>query len=245
MWCTFHLHYNRYLVAKSYAMPARKTVKHQLDLFTKRFSKQKREPFKNIEQRIKLAVTLMESVTQQKFANSQSTRTVKNAARKNFVINIVTAFEIYFNEIIVANIGKWSQSGIDEILGKEKITLLEALEFRKGTRIHAEHLIVFHNRLQNPDSINKLFTTLIGQDFFKALDDHTILLTDFDRDESYDESLETLVSNWKQKFYELYTLRNRIAHEDVATDLKKDFINEIGRLAYAIAYIVMDYIYHR
>lgn len=209
-------------------------TKTQLDAAKKLMKGPKLSSGFSLVKRAIVALDLVQKCSYQKYDAA-----IVNQARKNFITNIVTALEIFFKDTVLENKGHWPSDGFEKLL-KEKITLLEALNFRKGSKLEAEHLILYALPFTNPDAIQNLFSTLIGRDFWNELDKHRLLEDDDDPSKTL-ITINDLCRNWKAKLYILYDNRNKIVHEDIANPIRKQYPNEVMELVLSLSQAMPSY----
>lgn len=169
---------------------------------------------------------------------------VRLGARKNFLTNAVTALEIFFRDVLIENSGRWSETGFDELL-KEKITLSEALQFAQIPQIRPEHIVSSTLSFKNPDSINNIFSKLIGKDFFAAIDKFEFVPDGYEEEEvgrpENVVSLKHLGFDWNKSFYDLYSLRNRVVHEDSVKKLSASKVQHFEVLVVYMSWVIQFY----
>ena len=107
---------------------------------------------------------------QQEIEESSKDDKIKSQARKNLVINFVTALEVYFRDIIIEFAGKWDADGFTFLL-KEKISLNEAFDLFSNAKVSKEMIIAKFSSFQNLESINFVYGNLLAtKDFVGDLD---------------------------------------------------------------------------
>lgn len=86
---------------------------------------------------------------------------IKNWAHQNLIINLVTALEVFFKDLIVENKDKWHSTGFSELLS-QKISLNEAYDLFKISNINIskELIVARFSSFQRIDSIDHVFTCL-------------------------------------------------------------------------------------
>jgi hypothetical protein len=205
------------------------TIKTRLDLLAKRFKVKEGAEWN-------LRINLAQPGYLWAFVEKGADTELKQVARKNFLVNIVTCFEIYFKELLIEHSGKWPKQRCDELLAREKISLSEALTFRQGSKLTPEHLIVFAIPLQNPNAINKVFSTLLGVDFFEAVDKYRVN----DQEENF--SLNSYLGEWRADFYKLYEIRNAIVHDGFPNKVSLKDTMRIDEISQFLSLFISFYI---
>ncbi len=103
-----------------------------------------------------------ESVSLVNFVESKAkSRLIKLNARKNYVVDLATAAEVYFKDLVKIlpefKIVKTNQSGISDLLN-ETITLVDAFNlFRKrhfGKSLRMGDIIAINNKFENLEKID-------------------------------------------------------------------------------------------
>jgi len=146
-----------------------------------------------------------------------SDRKIKIEARKNFIINCVTATEVYFKDIVkilsVSPEVKESSDKIKELL-KEKIRLWEAYvlfvkkKFRLGDVINS----IFS--FQNLEEIDYVMSKILNIKFLNLIENYKADLDEGDREYYGVNSicLKTDLPKWRKYLAEVFRLRNDFIH---------------------------------
>jgi len=133
---------------------------------------------------------------------------LKVEARKNFIINCVTALEVFLKDMLVGLLENADFPTLNELLN-EKITLWEAYRLFYRNKVSAGELLAIKYSFQNLEQINLLFSKLIGKKF----------LTEIGNFEVKDDSgrikfvLNIKYPDWKEKLAELFELRHNFVHQ--------------------------------
>lgn len=150
---------------------------------------------------------------------------IRNEARKNYIVNIVTALELFCVESIIQRKGKWNNEGATLLLNdKEKVSLIELIEIIKIGKVLKEDLIIKYYSFQNAQIVNKVFSNLIGEikgsdkqpQFFINLISMNINDSDFGG-----KTIDKKMPDWYENFNRLFETRHKIIHEDLSTPIKK------------------------
>ena len=156
-------------------------------------------------------------------------RYVKIEARKNYIVNIVTALEVFIKDTIRNN--SFPIERQKELL-KDKVTLWEAHELFKSNGIRTEAIIADYYSFQNLDVINRVLSTLYNNKILVEID-NTDLFTEA---EHKDLSIKTGRPNWKQELIDLFEIRHDSIHDINFTKvIGKKKTNELGISALAFA----------
>lgn len=156
-------------------------------------------------------------------------KAVKNQAKKNFIINMVSCLEVLLKEIIVENRGNWNRDGLDSLL-KEKITLLDAFDLFKDYRPAKEDLLSISASFQNLQSIETVFDKLTKKNFLYEVGQYSYEFTD-EQKRLFAKS-DTLVFNrdipgWKKLLMQIYEHRHTFVHEST---YKKEIDIDVSRI---------------
>ncbi|PKH50941.1 hypothetical protein CXF68_09705 [Tenacibaculum sp. Bg11-29] len=95
---------------------------------------------------------------------------LKVQSRENLIINSVTALEVFIKDSIKGDLYYFAPEKQKNLL-KEKISLYEAYELFRKTKIETEDIIAGYYNFQNLDSISYVLGVLTGRDFFKCIND--------------------------------------------------------------------------
>jgi len=126
-------------------------------------------------------------------------------ARGQFVTSLVTAFEVYFREMLRKAIddGRIDVQKIPE-LQKRNIPISD-LEWIKKKRVSVGEIICLGHNFQNLDNIERVFSAVIGEDFISAIRKHVFNIPEIG---------EWRVSkDFYQRVEELLRLRHTFVHE--------------------------------
>jgi hypothetical protein len=163
------------------------------------------EAIASFQERMKLAFDLAS------YFDDVDREELKNAARKNALINMVSALEVYFRDLIVERNGCWAIGGFADLL-KEKMSLNDAYDCFKDTTVTKEALVAHYYSFQNIESIANIFGCLASCDFLKCIDDAEYLafagdcpIGHYDFHHSFPE--------WKKLLVVIFNTRHRIVHE--------------------------------
>ncbi len=140
--------------------------------------------------------------------NSKTHKDLKLEARKNFIINCVTALEVFLKDMLVGLLENVDLPKLNELLN-EKITLWEAYKLFYRNKVSAGELIAIKYSLQNLEQINLIFSKLIEKKFLTEIGSFDVKdergRTKFVLDKKYPD--------WKERLAELFELRHRFVHQ--------------------------------
>jgi len=177
-----------------------------------------------------------------KSSNLPEFRNNKQLIYRNYLTNCVTAIEIYFKHIIIENSGYWQKDGVDKLFKDRKISLIEALNFRKGAQLKAEHLIVYSLSLKGIDAIQVVMSALVGKDFFEELEAFQISVKDDKKNKTTIKTIKDINKRWRADLVKLYELRNKYVHDDFTQKLSDEYIKSISPLMLLFAEVLTRYL---
>jgi len=140
--------------------------------------------------------------------SSKSPKELKIEARKNFIINCVTALENFLKDTIfgLTEIGNLSAR---EILKEEKISLYDAYKLFVDRKVSLGELIVVRFSLNNLEQIDYLMSTLIGSKFLDEVGEFEVK----DEDNNLKFTLNNRFPEWRNRLSELFRLRHLYVHQ--------------------------------
>jgi hypothetical protein len=137
-----------------------------------------------------------------KLEDVRSSPRMLNHARRFSITHLVSLIEAYLKDVIIVNAGKWDKAGVDELL-KESIPLNDAFQLFKERKLKKENLIAHSKGFQNLESIDKVFSALLGKPFIKSLkalkSDHPLFAMS--------------KSDIAEELTQMFMLRHKIVHE--------------------------------
>jgi hypothetical protein len=165
---------------------------------------------------------------------------VQNHARKNYIINQVSAFETLLKDVIMDKTFVWFENGFSELL-KEKISLNDSYNIYKNSEITREALIAHFYSFQNIESISHVFSNLTNSDFLKGIGE-TETMPFFKREVEQLMKLDSLIPEWRKTLVEIFEIRNKAVHEpnlmDIVSKVKyKSYVELFG----VLPFIIYDY----
>lgn len=146
----------------------------------------------------------------------------RDRASKNFVINLVSAIEIFCKEMIIDKHGKWNELGLTILLDeKDKVKLSEIFEIIKIGELKKEHIILKFHLFENIHVINKVFSLLTGEyknngnanSDFRFLENLQQLKIN-DTNNALAETILKEMPDWWENLNNLFETRHQIVHED-------------------------------
>jgi len=140
--------------------------------------------------------------------SSKSPKELKIEARKNFIINCVTALENFLKDTIfgLTEIGNLSAR---EILKEEKISLYDAYKLFVDKKVSLGELIVVRFSLNNLEQIDYLMSKLIGRKFLDEVGKFEVK----DEDNNLKFTLNNRFPEWRNRLSELFRLRHLYVHQ--------------------------------
>ncbi len=144
-------------------------------------------------------------------------RKIKIEARKNFIINCVTATEVYFKDIVKVLPEfpkvKDNKEGIRDLL-KEKISLWEAYLLFKEKDLRIGDVIASYFSFQSLEEIDRIIGKILNLKFLDSIENHKVNLDKEDR-EYYGMKtlcLKTDLPKWRNYLAEIFNLRHDFVH---------------------------------
>jgi hypothetical protein len=162
-------------------------------------------PYDNFAYRISSAAKLLDFIEE-----ACAIKEIKQESRKYFVINCVSAMEVYYKRTAGNFIDfKWAKDDLMYILKQEKITIADLLEIEnKGLSI-GEMVSVYYSFL-DLISINRFFSKMFGvSDFIKEVEEKDLVTKD-----GRHTTLKNDFPNYYQKIQDLISLRHLIVHHE-------------------------------
>lgn len=165
---------------------------------------------------------------------------IKNAARKNALINMVSALEVYFRDLIVDRTGYWITNGFIGLL-KKKIFLKNVYPCFKDTTVTNEVVVARYYSFQNIESIASVFGRLTDCDFLKCIDESEYLAFDNDLPIGW-YSFNGSFPEWRKLLIALFDKRHKIVHEASMDEILTiedwdDYYALLSALPYAIDWV--------
>ena len=168
-------------------------------------------PYDTFLEKMSLSFQLLQLVEK-----SNVKKEIKIEARKNFIINCITAVEVFFKDMIIGL--DWfevlNEDGIDELLS-EKITLTEAWLLLKTKNISLGEIIAAKFSFQSLPEINKIMKKLLGvSNFLKEVEQYEVTEIDEDNEEEKVKFvLKDAYPDWRKKVQEIFELRHKFVHQ--------------------------------
>jgi hypothetical protein len=159
------------------------------------------KPYEEYSQRIRLAKEVLDWVY------AAEGEELWTASRSNFVINLVTAIEVYLKQLIIERKDVWHTEGYAHLLS-EKITLNDAINLFKGSDITKEVIVSHFYSFQSLESISATFDELVQNKFLKIVGETHV----FDDDLNLD-MMDNLYPQWKKTLADVFETRHQIVHE--------------------------------
>ena len=140
--------------------------------------------------------------------SSQAPKEIKTEARKNFIINCVTALENFLKDMIVGlvDIGDLN---VEDLLKGEKISLYDAYSLFVNKKVSLGELIAVNFSWQNLERINQVVSKLTGENFLDKLENVQVK----DEEGKPKFTLNNKFPDWRNKLFELFRLRHQFVHQ--------------------------------
>jgi hypothetical protein len=140
-----------------------------------------------------------------------------NEARTQYVIALVTAFEVYFKDLLIYIFDNCKREIVYDNCNKikfdEKYSFIQLLEFYKN-KIEIQEIIRVSKNFQNIDIVFDVFGNLTGMNLSKEIENYT---ADFHR------LKVTVTKELKNELIQLLKKRHELTHEiDGELNIKKD-----------------------
>jgi len=143
-------------------------------------------------------------------------RKIKIEARKNFIINCVTATEVYFKDIVKVLPefpGVKDNEKIQELL-KEKVSLWEAYVLFKEENLKIGDVIASNFSFQNLEEIDYVMSKILDLKFLDHIENHKVYL---DKDDKEYYGMKTLclkadLPEWRSYVAKVFNLRHDFVH---------------------------------
>ena len=169
---------------------------------------------------------------------SNPDKILKIEARKNFIINCVTAIEVFFKDTVVGlgKLGVLKRDNIDAIV-ERKFTFSEVSQL-EDKKINLWEVLSILSSFQSLPEINKIMGALLGiNDFLKEMEQYKVKIEGPEEDEKIEFILKEEYPEWRKYLQEIFNLRHRFVHQISFTDkLGKDRIYKL--LKNTVAFII-------
>jgi hypothetical protein len=196
--------------------------------------------------RITVYYALLDSVEKsksvEKIDNDDKGQILKWVARQNFVINAVTTLELFLKESIVEMSGRWNEDGFKKLL-EQSVSLNEAFHLmRLNSKVTKEAVLSYFSSFQSIESIDKVFSDLVGEkNFIKQLDRFVKserIIGDVQlREKSELYTLFCLTEKWRKRLVELFRYRNQFVHEgEFSFEVDAGYAEDVLELVLTFAY---------
>jgi hypothetical protein len=160
-----------------------------------------------------------------------STNRHKTHARKMTLVASISLFETFLKDCIIFYRHAWTDTGLRELLSKEKYTLAEAYDVFKKKQVTKEHLVAHFHSFPNIESIDYVFSTLIQRKFFH----------DFAKFTTSDPMYNLSDNAVSKRLQDAYELRNRIVHECYAGPFSLAALKRHSGYLFQVAGMLMYY----
>ena len=154
--------------------------------------------------------------------NKSKKNIVKLNGRKNYVINLVTAAEIYFRDLIKmlpdARLVRKNSSGLSKLLD-DQITIWDAYQLlrtrRSKSSIKVGEILAIMHLFESLAIIDSTFSTLLGCSFLREVENHRRKLNKTDA-AYFEVNVLHLAENlpeWRSQVGKLFDKRHEFVHQ--------------------------------
>jgi len=155
-----------------------------------------------------------------RFKKGSKKNNLLREARKNFVINCVTAIEVYYKDLVrvtpeMSDKIRRSASIKELLSSKEKVNLWEAYQIFKEKDLKLGDLLIYYFTFQNLEEINLVMSKLLNlKNYLSDIEQHTLKLDKGGREyfNLQDLCLSRDFPNWKSKISEIFNIRHDYIH---------------------------------
>lgn len=159
---------------------------------------------------------LIESLYFEIEKNIESSKLIQQS-RKQLVISLVSALEVYLKDTLMIAYNSGSFNDCYLVRSLQKRFLLKDIQDIIQNKITIGEILASVFTFSNLKSINKIFSGLIGNSFFKELNQYKFELKSSDDEEKKEsEGLTTILNEDRRVYFnlkELYSLRPFITHD--------------------------------
>lgn len=187
------------------------------------------------------------------FINNKSTdKKIKNSANKNYIVNLVTASEIYFKDVLrliptFERVKKDNFSGVEELLREKTVTLDFAYElFRRNMRIKIGDILAAGYIFENLETVNNVFSRILRlkkddkSSFLSKVGEYKPNYKEWKTFQDFFETknfcLNNDVQNWRQTLTDLFEKRHEYVHDICLND--KLTYKELTKYWWALMYLI-------
>lgn len=158
-----------------------------------------------------------------------------SVAANNHVVNTIGYVETRLKSLLILY-SNWNELGYEMLL-REKITLNEAHQVFKNEAVTRERILAHFVNLQNFESINSVFSKLIGADLYSAIEEIELI--------KGLGTIKKIFPNWRARVSECYNLRNRFVHEGIVAKFDYVSFNEFVHLFALFIYSIEEFLFVR
>ena len=185
-------------------------------------SKRELFPIDTFFEKTYISVKLLQSAQRQfnRLKKGHKKNTLIKEARKNFVINCVTAIEVYFKDIVrispELNNEILSNNSVGELLEKkEKVNLWEAYQIFKEKKFRIGDILLYYYTFQNLEDINIVMSKLLLIPSFITDVEKYVFILNKENQLLFEKSqlcLSVDYPDWKLRITEFFNLRHDYVH---------------------------------
>jgi len=195
---------------------------NRLDREYRHLSKRELLPLDSFWKKLYYSARIIDT-TEKYLAKEAETRidklNLKKEARKNFIINCITATEVYFKDFVktlpeVNEEIKHGEGLKDLLKNKDKANLWEAYEIFKESDFRLGDILISYYSFQNLADIDHVMSKLLNTKFLDSIDNYLLKLDDQDKDFF---NVDTIVMKknypeWRKYLAEIFELRHDYVH---------------------------------
>jgi hypothetical protein len=133
---------------------------------------------------------------------------VRDAARKANLINMISTLETFMKCLVVRRKGKWNTTNLDKLLSNRTINLSEAYDLLGSrNKLSKEHVLIADYSFSSFNDIEEIFNSLTG----KRLFDELVKYCELNQNKKW--FILEKDSKWKSIIKRAYYIRNKVVHE--------------------------------
>jgi hypothetical protein len=156
---------------------------------------------------------------------------------RNFVVNAVTALEVFLKDIIQEV--DWTEDGYRTLLSKAKVNLAEAYDLFGKTHVTRNSIISSYYTFQNMSSVYEVFDALTGKSFHNAMHETKIFEGDFPTFIEHMKHSHKL--DFDEEIRKLFSTRHLIVHENADVRLSLAELNKFVALIQVFIFFMVGY----
>lgn len=167
-------------------------------------------------------------------------------ARKQAIISLVSALEVFFKDTLKNTYDSGAFENSQLLRSIPKHFFLNDIENIINHKISIGELLASIFTFHSLNSINKVFSGLIGENFFTQINQFTFEV-EFEKEKSHDDVKKTTIRHEDYKIYqkieELYSLRPFITHDQPEKSIISEFqVQNYLSAANLFAFVIDNYL---